>query len=200
MCISVLKWKYIWSHTSRSRSGITSADQEKSSDNQVWVVHLFTVPHQTQDLRCTLTPLCTTRDKTIRELVFFSISPLMSVFLPLPAIISYPNVVLRTVYEPPSPPPHTTPSLKPLKLKSVLHLEFIAWKMPFKKKGEKDSLLIVRWKNDEDGQSYPSIPLFHVADSCGTEQVLCGPDDKASKKTSLLPSWHLIYFLVLCCT
>lgn len=86
-----------------------------------------------------------------------------------------------------TPPP---PALKPLKLKTVLHLELIAWKMPFKKKGGKDSLLIVRRKNDEAVQSGPSIPLFHVADSCGKQWEI-------KKKTSLFFFFFLTFKVFL---
>ncbi len=86
--------------------------------------------------------------------------------------------------------------------KTILHPEFITREMPFKKKGGKnDHPLIVRIKNNEEVQSYPS--KWHKPSLLVIQQIhletkakdLCGANDLASNTVCFF--WGLICFLVL---
>ena len=76
---------------------------------------------------------------------------------------------------------------------------------PLRRKEKEKTPLIVRIKNNEEVQSYPSkvaraLPFCHIKDHLERQKQgegLCGANDVASKKSSqLAPFFLFLYFIV----
>ncbi len=110
-------------------------NQGMSGSNTVWAL----VHHPTSNTGLVVDSgikVYLRRQKLPSESLPFFLRPLMSLFLTLAVFILHPNLVLCTVYDPPSLCsfiPQTTSA----DFKTILHPEFITREMPFKKKGEK---------------------------------------------------------------